>query len=125
MFFTVRKKPPSDSMKNFDTSPEFEKNFKQIFKKYKTLEDDFEKFKEILVRYPSGVGKNFVIIHFEPACKIVKARMACRALRDRSLRVIYAYEESNERFYFIELYFKGEQTNENRIFINNYLRRLN
>lgn len=108
-------------MKNFDLSPEFEKNFKQLFKKYKTLKDDFEKFKEILVSYPSGVGKNFVIIHSEPACKIVKARMACRALRDRSLRVIYAYEEANERFSFIELYFKGEQVNENRRLIKEFL----
>lgn len=121
MFFTVRKRPRSDNMKNFDLSPEFEKNFKQLFKKYKTLKDDFEKFKEILVSYPSGVGKNFVIIHSEPACKIVKARMACRALRDRSLRVIYAYEEANERFSFIELYFKGEQVNENRRLIKEFL----
>lgn len=110
-------------MKNFDTSPEFEKNFKQLFKKYKTLKDNFEKFKEILVSYPAGVGKNFVIIRSEPDCKIVKARMACRALRDRSLRVIYAHEEANERFYFIELYFKGEQTNEKRSLIREFLRK--
>lgn len=109
-------------MKSFDTSPGFEKNFKRLFKKYKTLEDDFEKFKEILAHYPSGVGKNFVIIHSERSYKIVKARMACRALRDRSLRVIYAYEEASECFHFIELYFKGEQVNESKALISDFLR---
>src|SRR3989344_7910779 len=111
-------------MKSFDLSPEFEKNFKHLLKKYRTLEDDLEKFKEILLAHPTGVGKNFVIIHSELTCKIVKARMACRALRDRSLRVIYAYMEKSDRFYFIELYFKGEQTNENRTLINDFLRQL-
>lgn len=110
-------------MKSFDASREFEKNFNRLFKKYKTLKEDFEKFKEILAHYPSGVGTNFTIIHAEPACKIIKARMACRALRDRSLRVIYAYEEPNERFYFMELYFKGDQANENRALIREFLRR--
>lgn len=110
-------------MKSFDASPEFEKNFNRLFKKYKTLKEDFEKFKEILVHYPSGVGTNFTVIHAEPACKIIKARMACRALRNRSLRVIYAYEEEHEQLYFIELYSKGEQVNENRALIREFLRR--
>lgn len=109
-------------MKSFDASPKFEKSFKRLSKKYKTLEDDFEKFKEILTSYAFGVGKNFTIIHSEPACKIIKARMACRALRDRSLRVIYAYQEASERLYFIELYFKGEQVNEDRVLIREFLR---
>jgi hypothetical protein len=109
-------------MKNFNLSPKFEKNFKQLLKKYRTLEDDLEKFKAILLTHPTGVGTNFTIIHSESICKIVKARMACRALRDRSLRIIYAYVEKEERFYFIELYFKGEQANENRALINDFLR---
>ena len=47
--------------------------------------------------------------------------MACRALRDRSLRVIYAYTEESDKFYFIELYFKGEQVNENKQLIKKFL----
>lgn len=109
-------------MKSFKSSPQFEKNFKQLFKKYNTLEGDFEKLKEILIPYPTGVGKNFTIIHAEQECKIVKVRMACRALRDRSLRVIYAYTEAAEQFYFIEIYFKGKQVNENRGLIKEFLK---
>ncbi len=109
-------------MKSFESSPQFEKNFKQLFRKYKTLEDDFEKLKEVLAQYPTGIGKNFIITHTQQECKIIKARMACRALRDRSLRVIYAYQEAAERFYFIEIYFKGEQVNENRGLIKEFLK---
>ena len=112
-------------MKHCDFLPEFEKSFKRLSKKYKTLEDDFEKFKEILSKYPAGVGKNFTIIHSEPNCKVVKARMACRALRGRSLRVIYAYLEAEQSFYFIELYFKGEQVNEDKGLISDFLRQGN
>jgi len=112
-------------MKSFNSLPEFEKKFKQLFKKYRTLKDDFEKLKEIILHYPTGVGKNFTIIYSERSCKIIKVRMACRTLRDRSLRVIYAYSEEDERFYFIELYFKGEQVNENQKLINNFLNQLN
>jgi hypothetical protein len=112
-------------MKIFNFSPEFEKNFKRLLKKYKTLNDDFGKFKKILLSYPTGVGKNFVIIRSEQTCKIMKARMACRALRDRSLRIIYVYSEEKQQFDFIELYFKGEQINENKAFINDFLRQLN
>jgi hypothetical protein len=110
-------------MKSFESSPEFAKHFNRLFKKYKTLEDDFEKLKEILAQYPTGVGKNFIITHAQQGCTIVKARMACRALRDRSLRVIYAYQEATERFYFIEIYFKGEQVSETRGLISDFLRK--
>lgn len=109
-------------MNNFNALAEFEKEFKRLFKKYKTLDDDFEKFKKVLLTTPAGVGKNFVIIHSPSTIKIVKARMACRALRDRSLRIIYAYHKAASRFEFIELYFKGEKENEDRERIKEYLK---
>lgn len=122
MYFIVRKKLLSDSMMSFDEITEFEKEFKKLFKKYKTLDDDFEKFKEVLLATPTGVGKNFVIIHSSSSIKIMKARMACRALRDRSLRIIYVYFEQEQRIEFIELYFKGDKENEDRERIEEYLK---
>jgi len=108
-------------MKNFNLLPEFEKDFKRLFKKYRTLRDDFEKFKKILANYPTGVGNNFVIINSRSARRVIKARMACRTLCDRSLRVIYAYSEINESFDFIELYFKGDKEREDAERIRCYL----
>ena len=107
---------------NFSNITEFEKEFGRLFKKYRTLDEDLEKFRKILLVSPTGVGKNFVVIHSSKSLKIVKARMACRALRDRSLRIIYACFEQNSRIEFIELYFKGDKENEDRGRIKEYLK---
>lgn len=109
-------------MNNFNAAAEFEKEFKQLFKKYKTLNDDLEKFKRVLLVTPTGIGKNFVIIHSLPTVKIIKARMACRTLRDRSLRIIYSYFEQEQRIEFIEIYFKGKKESEDRERIKEYLK---
>jgi len=109
-------------MNHFNTLAEFKKEFKRL-KKYKTLDDDLEKFKEILITVPMGIGKNFTIIHSSPTLKIVKARLACRTLRDRSLRIIYSYVEQTQRIDFIEIYFKGEKENEDSERIKEYLKK--
>lgn len=113
-------------MMSFDGIPEFEKAFKRLFKKYKTLDDDFEKFKKVLLAAPTGVGKNFIIVHSSAKVKVVKAHLACRALRNNHLlRIIYFYFEQQQRIEFIELYFKGEKENENRERIKAYLKNQN
>ena len=109
-------------MNNFDALAEFENEFKRLLKKYKTLGDDFEKFKEVIFITPTGIGKNFVIVHSLSNLKIVKARMACRALRDRSLRIVYSYFEQEQKIEFIEIYFKGYKENEDRERIKEYLK---
>ena len=109
-------------MISFDENTEFEREFKKLFKKYKTLDDDFEKFKKVLLVAPTGVGKNFVIVHSQSYLRVVKARMACRFLRKNSLRIIYAYLEQEQRIEFIELYFKGDKENEDRDRIKVYLK---
>ncbi len=108
-------------MNRFDALPEFEKEFKRLHKKYKTLEDDFSKFKKVLETFPTGVGNNFIVIHSDKTVKIIKARIACQALRDRSLRIIYGYKESSASIDFIEIYFKGNKENEDRDRIVGYL----
>ncbi len=108
-------------MSHFDALTEFEKEFKRLFKKYRTLDDDLEKFKKVLIITPIGVGKNFVTVYSSQTVKIVKARMACRSLRDRSLRIVYSYFEQEQRIEFIELYFKGDKGNEDCNRIKEYL----
>ena len=113
-------------MTNFKESREFQKEFKRLSKKYKTLDDDIEKFKRVLFNAPTGIGKNFIIIHSSATIKIVKAHMACRALRNNHLlRVVYSYIEQEQRIEFIELYFKGDKENEDRERIKEYLKNQN
>ncbi len=108
-------------MSRFRRLPVFEKEFKRLAKKYKTLEDDLEKFEKVLISFPTGSGKNFIIVHSAEKIKIVKSRMACRSLHDRSLRVIYAYFEQEQKIEFIEVYYKGNKENEDRDRIREYL----
>ena len=109
-------------MKSFDSLPEFKKELKKLLKKYKTLNDDLKKFKKVLESYPTGVGKNFTIICSVETAKIIKARMACRSLRGRSIRIIYVYFEQEQKIEFIEIYFKGGKENEDRERIKRYLK---
>lgn len=109
-------------MSPFSRLPVFEKEFRRLSKKYGTLEEDLKKFEKVLATFPTGSGKNFVVIHSGKEVKIVKARLACRALRDRSLRIIYAYFEQEQKIEFIEIYFKGDKENEDRDRIVEYLK---
>lgn len=109
-------------MKNFDSLPEFKRELRKLSQKYGTLNNDLEIFKEVLSSSPTGFGKNFTVIHSTEVIKIVKARMACRSLRDRSLRVIYAYLEREEKVEFIEIYYKGDKESEDRNRIKEYLK---
>ncbi len=52
---------------------------------------------------------------------IVKARLACKYLRNSSLRVIFAYFIHERRVDFIELYFKGDKEREDSARIDRYL----
>jgi len=110
---------------NFSETNEFSKDFKQLSKKYRSLPDDLLEFKRIVSEIPLGSGKHFVVLHENEGVKILKARLFCKYLRGASLRIIYAYQETETKIDFIELYFKGEQVNENRALINEFLRQLN
>lgn len=109
---------------NFSETSKFSNAFKRLSKKYKSLPDDLLEFKKIVSELPLGSGKHFVVLHSQEKVKIVKARLFCRYLRGASLRIIYAYREMELTIDFIELYFKGEQENENRVLINEFLRQL-
>ena len=109
-------------MNNFNQLAEFQKELKKLSQKYPSLYEDLKKIEEIIIKYPTGIGKNFVIIHHSEIVDIIKARLACRSLKDRSVRLIYAYHKNKIEFIHIELYFKGDKENENRKRIIQYLR---
>ena len=107
---------------NFSETNKFSKDFKRLSKKYKSLPDDLLEFKRIVSEIPFGSGKHFVVLHENEEVKILKARLFCKYLRGASLRITYAYVETSTTINFIELYFKGEQANENKALINEFLR---
>ncbi len=107
---------------NFDELPEFQKELKQLGKKYKSLTDDLQEFRDVVSAIPLGNSKHFHIITQTDILYIVKARLFCKYLKGSSLRIVYSYFEQKERIEFIEVYFKGEKENEDRERIKAYLR---
>ncbi|MEA3273679.1 MAG: hypothetical protein U9Q72_03760 [Patescibacteria group bacterium] len=107
---------------SFNSTAEFQKDFKKLSKKFKTLNSDLAELKKVLDEVPLGIGRHFYIITQTEVFYVLKARLFCRYLRGSSLRVVYVYFEQEQRIEFIELYFKGNKGNENRERIKEYLK---
>ena len=113
-------------MTNCRQTPEFQKDFKKLAKRYRTLADDLVVFESVINTKPLGFGKNFVVLARQKGIVIVKARLFCRSLKRNSLRIIYAYAEQSLEIKlvgieFIELYFKGDKEREDGERIKSYL----
>ena len=106
---------------NFDELPEFQKELKRLAKKYKSLPDDLQEFRNVVSAVPLGNSKHFNVITQTEVLHIVKARLFCRYLKGTSLRIIYAYFEQTPHIEFIELYYKGDKENEDSCRIKEYL----
>ncbi len=112
-----------------------------MLKKFRTLEVDLELAKEAAIElfhigFPDArgvfekrdIGSTFLIPNFCTEeiriCKIKK--FACRALKNRGaqsgIRIIYAFRPAEAKVIFIEIYFKGENENENQERIKEYLK---
>jgi len=130
LFFIAMTTIQSETMKmNFESTQGFQKDFKKLSKKFKSLDSDLIEFKKILSESPLGIGKHFNILTKSNSVYIVKARFFCQSLKKKDLRVIYAYIEANQivemiSIDFIEMYFKGEKENEDRERIKEYLENL-
>lgn len=109
---------------NYNELSEFSKEFKRFFKKYRSLSKDIEEFKRVVEVTPLGNSKHFSIITQNERYAIIKARLFCRYLKGSSLRLIYAFHCEDYRIDFIEIYFKGENENEDRDRIKKYLQNI-
>jgi hypothetical protein len=91
----------------------FQKEFKKLQKKYKTLPADFDVLKVVLEDQPTGnSSKHWVILKQEGEKFIFKTRMMCRCLKGSSLRVIYYYDGKTIELVYLEIYFKGNKATE-------------
>jgi len=71
--------------------------------------------KNVLEEFSEGRGMDVAQISgLKIKSKIYKARLACRSLRQESLRLIYSYYQDVKTIILIEIYFKGDQQIENR-----------
>ena len=111
----------------FEKLTEFQKDLKNLLKKFRTLNDDLDVIKQVLTTAPearSPFSYRIDNLGME-TCVIKVKKIACKSLKGRgvnsALRLIYAHFEAEQKITFIELYHKNDKENEDRqIILNNF-----
>lgn len=114
---------------------EFEKDFKKLYKKFRSLEEDLEVFieKQLKLYHKLHIDNkgifpiSYLGIDYP---KIYKAKkFACKSLKGKGansgIRIIYAYHEKEDIIEFVEIYYKGDKENEDRQRILKYYKKAN
>jgi len=114
---------------HYKETPEFQKDFKKILRRYRTLPEDLENFKKRMLAVDVRQNKNFVVLRRKNSMQVVKARFFCRSLKRNTLRIIYAQcfkpgEADYVDINFIEIYFKGDKQCEDQERIKEYLKEI-
>ena len=104
----------------FDELAEFNKDLKNLLKKYRTLNEDLEVVKKVLEVTPQERPPfSFRVDNLGLETYVIKVKkIACKALKGRGvntwLRLIYAHFEAEQKITFIELYHKNDKENEDK-----------
>ena len=112
----------------FSSTSTFDKEFKKLAKKYRTLNQDFEIFQRLIIKLLDVVivaSTNHHAILYRDETQtvfVLKSRLQCRALRKSSLRVICVYEKEKQQISFVEIYFKGDKETEDKARWQEFLR---
>jgi mRNA-degrading endonuclease RelE of RelBE toxin-antitoxin system len=106
---------------DFDELPEFQRDLRQLLKKYRTLRDDLEVLKKVLAvaSHPQPpLSYRIPGLGFETPIIIKLKRFASRSLKGKGsntgFRLIYAYHQQTELIQFVQLYFKVDEANEDK-----------
>lgn len=102
----------------------FERDLKRLKKRFRTLDEDLETVLKAQVALYHKLGIDIEGIFRVPGLpfqlpEIYKVKkFTCRALKGRGtasgMRLIYAYFRDEDAIELVELYFKGDQENEDR-----------
>lgn len=119
-------------MIKYEISDEFKHDFKKLAKRFPSLPGDLETAKKALIelRHLKNIDNlgTFEIPGFSSAessfWKIKK--FACRSLKGRGvksgIRIIYNWRPDSSKVTLIEIYFKGDQKNEDRDRIKRFIK---
>ena len=116
--------------KHIEQLDKFKKDLKKLLKKFSSLEEDLDSLvKTQLFAYHKLNIDNHGVFPIEnlaiPVPEIFKVKkFACKSLKGKGvhsgIRVTYAYFPVEDRIEFIEIYYKGDQENEDRERIKNH-----
>lgn len=107
----------------FSSLPEFDKQFKTLLRKYRTLEKDLDLLKTVLEKYPRGYPPRIVrVSRLGINTEIYKVKhFRCKSLHKGSrsgIRIVYAFFAEEEKIEFVEIYYKEKdniECDKNRI----------
>ena len=121
-------------MINYKTLPEFDKDFKALLKRYRTLESDFETFKKYTIEtFYEQKTPTTAFVPVEGFCsedyvsnKVRK--FACKSLpgsgNQSGIRIIFVWQETLRLATFVEIYFKGDKPEEDRERLGDFVKTL-
>jgi len=103
---------------------EFDKDFKKLRKRFRTLDEDLKVFieKQLKLFHKLGIDNKGCVRMSDIGIsypEIYKSRkFACRSLKGKGaasgIRITYAYYSNDDIIEFIEIYYKGDKANEDR-----------
>lgn len=103
---------------HFDELPEFNRDFKRLLKKYKTLNDDLVVLKQVLEVFPNERPPfSYRMNNLAIESYVVKVKkIACKSLKGKGvktgLRLIYAFLPEKQKIVLIEMYHKNDRHQE-------------
>ncbi len=103
---------------HFDELPEFNRDFKRLLKKYKTLKDDLVVLKQVLEVFPNERPPfSYRMNNLAIESYVVKVKkIACKSLKGKGvktgLRLIYAFLPEKQKIVLIEMYHKNDRHQE-------------
>ena len=103
---------------HFDELPEFNRDFKRLLKKYKTLNDDLVVLKQVLEVFPNECPPfSYRMNNLAIESYVVKVKkIACKSLKGKGvktgLRLIYAFLPEKQKIVLIEMYHKNDRHQE-------------
>lgn len=113
---------------SFEELSEFSRDLKTLLKKYRTLTEDLDIVKKVLVVSPNErppFSYRIDNLGIE-TCVIKVKKIACRSLKGRGansgLRLVYAHFKTEQRIVLVEMYHKNEKANEDRERILKYFK---
>ncbi len=110
----------------FEYLHEYERDLKQLLKRFNSLNEDIEVLNKVLAVSPhASPPTSYLVTKTKSNIEIIKVKkFSCRALKGRGansgIRVIYAFHGDEDKIVFIEIYFKSDKENEDRERIKRY-----
>ncbi len=104
----------------FESLPEYDRDFRKLLKKYRTLESDIEDVRRVLsIRPDASPPFSYRIDGLGIESCVIKVRkIASDSFKGKGVnsgfRLVYAYFREIEKIVLIELYHKSEKENEDR-----------